>query len=80
MRTVSQSPEPPRQVNVTLTEAMHLAEKRPLWRLLAACGTMLVVQTGNDDDVIVIFLLQVNNLCGIYKLHVHFMCSLIEIT
>jgi len=35
---------------------MNLAEKRPLWRLLAACGTMLVVQTGNDgDDVIVIF-------------------------
>jgi len=34
------------------TEAIDLAQNRPLWRLLATCGayTLVVVQVGDDDD------------------------------
>jgi len=41
--------------NLTLTEAVNMAQNRLLWRLLAVSGAThsLVVQVWNDDDAIV---------------------------
>jgi len=39
--------------NLTLTEAVNMAQNRPLWRLLVASGAthaLIVVQARNDDD------------------------------